>query len=341
MLDVGQHQILFVRHAQLAEAVAVGQIGDEIDLLSRGIAGRDADLLERQHDDRVTGHLVRLDIALEPVGERLVFGLVRFKRRVDCRQRLIGVRREVAGDPVQFLDCQRAGAVLQVQPFLFDLAREFLGANRLQQNLDARLVLIVAPAVLVVDAHDGLDIGHHVLPWQELADYAAQNRRTSHAAADHDAKAHFAAGVVHHGQADVMHGDRGAVFHRAIDRDLEFARQVGELRMEGAPLAQDLGVRTRVDDLVDGDAGKFIGRDITDAIAGGLVGVHFDRRQMLQNVRCLFQINPVELDVLTRREMAVTAVIGACNVGKHAHLLARQQAVWHGDAQHVGVALHV
>jgi hypothetical protein len=51
-------------------------------------------------------------------------------------------------------------------------------------------------------------------------------------------------------QADVVPEDGGAVFLGAADGDLELARQEGELGVQGAPLAQDLAVGPRVDDLV-------------------------------------------------------------------------------------------
>jgi hypothetical protein len=91
--------------------------------------------------------------------------------------------------------------------------------------------------------------------------------------------------------------------------------------VEGAPLTQHFGVRARIDDLVECDAGEFVGRDIADAIARGLDRMHLDRCQVQQDVRRLLQFDPVELDVLARREVAVAAVVFACNVAEHAHLL--------------------
>ena len=40
LLHIGQHQILFMRNAQLTKAVAVGEFGHEVNLLGSGIAGR-------------------------------------------------------------------------------------------------------------------------------------------------------------------------------------------------------------------------------------------------------------------------------------------------------------
>ena len=180
-----------------------------------------------------------------------------------------------------------------------------------------------------------------MLPRQEFADHATENGRAAHAAAGHEFEADLARLVMHHSQADVVHGDGRAVFDGAVDRHLELAGQGDELGVKGRPLAQDFGEGAGIDDLVAGDAGEFVGGDVADAVARGLNRVHFHRGQVKQDVRRLFQLDPVELDVLARREVAVAAVVGAGDVGEHAHLFRRQQAIRHGDAQHVGVTLHV
>lgn len=79
------------------------------------------------------------------------------------------------------------------------------------------------------------------------------------------------------------HAAEMAIKAHHIDKSLaaaklwhELARQVGELRMEGAPLAQDLGIRPGIDNLVGGDAGELIGCNVAYAVAGGLDRVHFD-----------------------------------------------------------------
>jgi len=63
-------------------------------------------------------------------------------------------------------------------------------------------------------------------------------------------------------QADVVHRCHCAVTVGGIDRDLELARQVGGIRVESRPLAQDLGPRPRIGDLVGGDAGESVS-DVT------------------------------------------------------------------------------
>ena len=104
-------------------------------------------------------------------------------------------------------------------------------------------------------------------------------RRAPEAAADIDGEAELARLVAHDLQADVVRLDHGAVVRRAVDRDLELARQERELRMQRRPLPQDLGVGARVGDLVVGDAGEMIGGDVADAVARGLDRVHLDARR--------------------------------------------------------------
>ena len=59
-------------------------------------------------------------------------------------------------------------------PFLLDLRGEFLGAELVHQDLDARLVDVVAPAVLVVDAQHRLDIAQQIALGQERLDGLAR-----------------------------------------------------------------------------------------------------------------------------------------------------------------------
>src|SRR5471032_540919 len=230
LLDVGRHDVLLVRDAQFAEAVAVRQVGHEVNLFGGGVARRHAGLLQRQHHGGVARLLVRLDVAADPVGESLVAALR--GDHVAVVQLLVGRRLEVVDHALHLFDGQRFRAVFQVGPFRFDLARELLDADGLQQDLDAGLVLVVAAAVLVIHAHHGLGVGQHVLPRQELADHAAQDRGAAHAAAGHELEADLAGLVAHHGQADVVHGDRRAVLDGAVDGDLELARQGDEFRVE-------------------------------------------------------------------------------------------------------------
>ena len=129
-----------------------------------------------------------------------------------------------------------------------------------------------------------------MLPRQELADHVADDRRAAQAAADETPKP--TSPFVHRDavQRRCRAQRRGAVVLRAVDGDLEFARQKGEFRMEGRPLADQFAIRPRIDDFVGGDAGEMVGGDVADAIAAGLDRVHLHRREVGQDVRHVLEL---------------------------------------------------
>ena len=71
------------------------------------------------------------------------------------------------------------------------------------------------------------------------------------------------------------------------------------------------------------------------------IDVISDVGERLDDVRRLLELDPVVLDVLARREVAEVLVVLARDVREAAHLLRRQRAVRHVDAQHVGVQLQI
>ncbi len=134
---------------------------------------------------------------------------------------------------------ERQGAVTHLLPFLIDLLGELLDAELMHQNLDARLVDVVAAAVLVVDAQDRLDVTQDIAAVHKRLDRLADERRAAETAADQHLKTGFAVGIPVQAQADVVDLDRGAVVLGRSDRDLELARQEREFRMQRGVLAQD------------------------------------------------------------------------------------------------------
>jgi hypothetical protein len=216
-----------------------------------------------------------------------------------------------------------------------------LRAERLHQDLDPRLPQVVAPAVAVVDAQDRLEVGEHVAPRQEFTDHVADHRRAAHAAAHRDAHADFAVGVADQPEADVVQEERGAIRGRAVHRDLEFARQPVEFGMGGRPLAQDLGERASIDDLVGRDPGEMVGRDVAHAVTARLDRVHVDLGELGKDLRDVLEPRPVELQVLARAEVPVAAVVAARDVRELAQLRRGEHAVGNGHAQHRRMALDV
>ena len=132
-----------------------------------------------------------------------------------------------------------------------------------------------------------------------------------------------------------------AIVRGAVHGDLELAREKREFGMKRRPLPQDLRVRARIGDLVMRDAGEMVRRDVANAVSRGLDRVHLDARELGQDVGRVLERRPVELDVLPGGEMAVAAVINPRDLGELAHLARIEDAIGHGDPQHIGVELQV
>src|SRR6266702_403367 len=338
--DMRQRQVLLMAHADLAEGIFVGEIGERIHLLGGGITRRRADRLQRDRDDGVALVLVRGHRILAPRLEvGIGRGLPQFVRHV--RQLLIGRIDEARADVLDHLVVDLKRGVADMLPLLLDLAGELLDAELVHQDLDARLVDIVATSVLIVDAQDGLDIAQEIAAMNEVLDGLADEWRTAETAADQNLEAGFALLVLGQTQANIMNLDRGTVVVRRGDRDLELARQEREFRMQRGVLADQLRPDARILDLTGRDAGPLVRSDVAHVVAGGLHRMDADLGEICECVRQFGELDPVELDVLARGEMTVAAVIFARDMGKLPQLVRRQRSVGNRDAEHVGVQLQI
>ena len=111
--------------------------------------------------------------------------------------------------------------------------------------------------------------------------------------------------------------------------------------MKRRPLTDVFAPRTRIFDLIRRDACKVVGRDVANAITARLDRMHFHARKQREDVRYGFELRPVVLQILTRREVTEALVVFARDPREHAHLAARQEAVWNRDPQHRRKTLNV
>jgi hypothetical protein len=79
-------------------------------------------------------------------------------------------------------------------------------------------------------------------------------------------------------------------------------------------LAQQLAVDAWIRELVLRTARVLVRGDVADAVAGRLDRRDFGVRELLDDVRRFLELDPVILDVLTRREMPEPPVVRARNV---------------------------
>ena len=124
-----------------------------------------------------------------------------------------------------------------------------------------------------------------------------------------------------------MDEEGGAIVRGRGHRDLELARQVSELGMQRRPLAHQLGVWPRIHDLVACNAGKVIAGDVANTVARCLDRMHLHRSELCQNIGHVLEFRPVELKVLPRREMSVSAIVSAPDARERAQLARRQEAI--------------
>jgi hypothetical protein len=152
------------------------------------------------------------------------------------------------------------------------------------EDLDARLVLVVAAAMAVVDAQRGFEEADHLVRGHEFGDARRDHRRAAHAAAGKELAADLARFVLHDLDADVVQAHGRAVGVAGDDRHLELARQVIEFRVERGPLAQQFGIGARIDDFIGGGAGEVVGRGVADAVAAGLDRVQLDLGEIGEDI---------------------------------------------------------
>jgi hypothetical protein len=186
---------------------------------------------------------------------------------------------------------ERQAAVADQRPFGLDAPLEFFDAQRLHQDLDARLREVVAASLEVVHPQDGLEIREQVFARQEVAHHLADDGRAAEAAARKNFEAQFAIGAAHDVHSDVMHQGGRPVLRSARDGDLEFARQVGELGMKGRPLANDFAPRARIVEFVRRHSRQMVRRGVADAVAAGLNGMHFHGSEVRQNIRHFLELS--------------------------------------------------
>src|SRR5690606_36201551 len=106
-------------------------------------------------------------------------------------------------------------------------------------------------------------------------------------------------------------------------------------------LTDNLAPGPRIDDLIGGHTRELVGGGVADTVAAGLDDVHLHRGKFFQDIRHIFEIRPVELNVLAGGNVRVTLVVTTGDIGQFAQTLGREYAIGYGDRQHGCVTLDV
>ena len=150
---------------------------------------------------------------------------------------------------------------------LFNSIAYFIKPRFVNENLDARLILVVAPAFQIVDLQNGLNIGKQISFRQEVPQNLSHKWRTAQATADNYLKTRLAIIVANHAQPDVVRLCYCPVCFRSGHCNFELAWQRLKLGMIGRPLTQQFGNRARVFNFIFGRTGKMVSSHITNCIA--------------------------------------------------------------------------
>jgi len=155
----------------------------------------------------------------------------------------------------------------------------------------------------------------------ERLDRLADEGRAPQSAADQNLETGLAGRILVEPKANIVDLDRGAVVRGRGDRELELARQERKFGMQRSVLPQDFRPDAGILDLAGRHSGPLIRGDVTRVVAGGLHRMNADIGEVGERIRQLGELDPVELDILTRGEMAVATVVFARDVGEPAELV--------------------
>ncbi|SPE37158.1 hypothetical protein SBA3_260014 [Candidatus Sulfopaludibacter sp. SbA3] len=225
-------------------------------------------------------------------------------------------------------------AILQnVGELFFDLLLHPGEAAVAQDEFHARHILVLAIAELVKHADDGFAPVEQALFRNEVAEQLRFHRQGSQAAANHHAEAALA--FANHGfQSDVVHRPHDAIAAgTAIERDLEFARQVAGQVLAEKGVGHALGVGAHIENFVVRDPRLGAGGDVTHGVVAGLAIGQAGVGEHVHEVWHAHQRHEVILDVLPRGEVALAA---AELVGDTAELL----QLWRGQQSARDLAAH-
>ncbi len=191
----------------------------------------------------------------------------------------------------------------------------------MHKDLNARFVDVIAAPKPIVHTQDRIQISQQICVRQKCFDQWRYDWCAALTAPDENLKAQFFGRIANNTQANIMEFDGCTVSIRPCHRNLKFARQKREFRVEGGPLANNFRPDPWVIDLIISGTGIGVGCYIADAVAAGLDRVKIHLGQIVKQVWGRAQSQPVVLDVLARCKMTITTVVFAGDVREFSHLI--------------------
>ena len=123
--------------------------------------------------------------------------------------------------------------MLQFSELSLNLARQLFSTCFVNEDLDARFVLVVSAPMQIIDPHDSRRVGKQIGFRQEIANLFGNHWCAALPATNIDRKTEFSSFVLFQVQANIMDLNSRAVAFSPGHSNLELARQERELWMNG------------------------------------------------------------------------------------------------------------
>ena len=216
---------------------------------------------------------------------------------------------------------------------------EFVESEFLDDELHASLVSILAVAQGVEYLNHRFDGRQQFVHRRKFSQHLRHARCRSQATTGHHPEANGSIRPFRREQADVVNGCEGAILPAARQRDLEFPRETLVQRITQQMVGNCFRVGRHIEHFALAHSGQMARRHITHRVGAGFTCGQSHCRQLAHHLRHVLKLHEMQLNVLTRRDMAHA---GGKLVGQFSHasqLIGRQTAEWNFDPEHLHAGL--
>ena len=275
-----------------------------------------------------------------PLRRHIARAPARKARRARCRAVGCAARRAICAAlagrcAAEFRKKRGVAGIRRQRGALFgDQPPEFLNAEARDQKLDARPPAVLLFAEPRKDPGHGLHLGQQFALRRELREHLRLVRHRAEPAAHHHLEAALSIPQPRHKSRVVhLHQPAGGIF-AARKSGLELAPEVLHIRVAEQKVHERRGVGRNIECLAAAHPRQRAGGDIAHRIAAGFAGGNAHRRQPPHQVRRVFNVDEVKLEILPRGHMQNLVRILLGQIGQGFQLLGRKPAEGDFDALH-------
>jgi hypothetical protein len=199
----------------------------------------------------------------------------------------------------------------------------------------ALLVLVIAP--FLEHAQHRFAHSKDLRRRQEFVDDARRLAHDRRSAASQNAESALTIRAELRMEGQIVDRNDRVIFWASFERDLELPRQRRAEAVAKQKPSRRFRVRRDVEPFVGSRTGVRAGRDVPHRVAARLAGGDAGIGQQPHRRFGIVQLDEMKLNILARRDVAEPARVALADLGQHAQLRARDDALRDLDAQHLGV----